>query len=409
MAREPPDRFALSCLLGETLHDLGAIPDALRSYAAALELAPDDAGRCQAWLGLAACKRVTDDLAGAQADLEQAETMATRLGLADALARVHFLAGNLCFPRGDIEGCLRHHGRSLDFARASGSAQHEAAALGGLGDADYVRGRMISAQGYYERCLSLCRAHGLGRIEAAHRQMLGLTRFFCSDVRGALADALATAEAARHIGQPRGEMVAHMIASEMLANLMMLDDAMAHLGEVERLVAQLGAARFEPLRLNCLAKTLRAMDRRAEALPLLRRSVEASRETSLAFSGPSALGALALTTDDPEERRRAIAEGEGLLRAGSVAHNHFRFYRDTIDAALRAEDWVEALRLADALAAFAAAEPLPWTTFYVERGRALAAWGRGEEARAELDRLAGQASAAGLLLALPALESARTA
>ena len=162
--------------------------------------------------------------------------------------------------------------------------------MGGLGDADYVRGRMISAQGHYERCLSLCRAHGLGRIEAAHRQMLGLTRFFCSDVRGALADALATAEAARHIGQPRGEMVAHMIASEMLANLMMLDDAMAHLGEVERLVAQLGAARFEPLRLNCLAKTLRAMDRRAEALPLLRRSVEASRETSLAFSGPSALG-----------------------------------------------------------------------------------------------------------------------
>ena len=108
------------------------------------------------------------------------------------------------------------------------------------------------------------RTHGLGRIEAAHRQMLGLTRFFCSDVRGALADALATAEAARHIGQPRGEMVAHMIASEMLANLMMLDDAMAHLGEVERLVAQLGAAQFEPLRLNCLAKTLRAMDRRAE-------------------------------------------------------------------------------------------------------------------------------------------------
>ena len=290
MAREPPDRFALSCLLGETLHDLGAIPDALRSYAAALELAPDDAGRCQAWLGLAACKRVTDDLAGAQADLEQAETTATRLGLADVLARAHFLAGNLCFPRGDIEGCLRHHGRSLDFARASGSAQHEAAALGGLGDADYVRGRMISAQGHYERCLALCRAHGLGRIEAAHRQMLGLTRFFCSDVRGALADALATAEAARHIGQPRGEMVAHMIASEMLANLMMLDDAMAHLGEVERLVAQLGAARFEPLRLNCLAKTLRAMDRRDEALPLLRRSVEASRETSLTFSGPSALG-----------------------------------------------------------------------------------------------------------------------
>jgi class 3 adenylate cyclase/tetratricopeptide (TPR) repeat protein len=409
VAREPRDRFALLCLHGQTLHDLGAIPDALQSFAEALDVAPDDAGRCEAWLGIAGCKRMTDDLAGAEADLQLAQAAATRLGLADVLARSHFLAGNLCFPRGDIEGCLRHHGESLAFARACDSAQHEAAALGGLGDADYVRGRMLSAQAHYERCLSLCRTHGLGRIAAAHRQMLGLTRFFANDVRGALADALATAEAARHIGQPRGEMVAHMIAAEMRANLTMLDEAMMHLGEVERLIGQLGAARFEPLRLNCLAKTLRAMGRRGEALPLLRRSVEASRQTSLAFSGPSALGALALTTDDPNERQGAIEEGESLLRVGSLAHNHFRFYRDTIDASLRAEEWGEAVRLVEALAAFAAAEPLPWTDFYVARGRALAAWGRGErgaQARAELGQLAEQARAAGLLLALPEMEYA---
>ena len=304
VARSPMDLLALSCLHGETLHDLGAIPEAMQSFARALELTADDAGRCQAWLGLAACKRMTDDLAGAEADLELARATATRLGLPDVLARAHYLAGNLCFPRGDIDGCLLHHRQSLAFAQACGSAQHEAAALGGLGDADYVRGRMVSAQRHFERCLELCRVHGLGRIAAAHRQMLGLTRFFCNDVRGALADALATAELARHIGQPRAEMVAHMIAAEMCANLMLLEDAMAHLEEVERLVAGLGAARFEPLRLNCLAKTLRAMGRRAEALPLLRRSVEASRETSLTFSGPSALGALALTTDDPASAAR---------------------------------------------------------------------------------------------------------
>ena len=120
------------------------------------------------------------------------------------------------------------------------------------------------------------------------------------------------------------------------------------------------------------------------------------------------MGALALTTDDPEERREALAEGESLLRAGSVAHNHFRFYRDTIDATLRAGDWDEAERLADALEAFAAPEPLPWTDFYVARGRALGGLGprRAERCdRAELERLAGEAQrAAGLLLALPALE-----
>ncbi|MEZ5903573.1 MAG: adenylate/guanylate cyclase domain-containing protein [Geminicoccaceae bacterium] len=409
VAREAQDRYALSCQLGTTCLDLGATQDAAAAFATALELAADDAGRCEAWLGQAACRRMAEDGAGAEAALALAEQAATRLGLRDVLARAHFIHGNLCFPRGDIEGCLRHHGESLSHARACASAQHEAAALGGLGDADYVRGRMISAQGHFERCLELCRAHGLGRIEAAHRQMLGLTRFFCNDVAGALADARASAEAARHIGQPRGEMVANMIAAEMCANLMRLDDAMAHLHEVERLIGLLGAARFEPLRLNCLAKTLRAMGRAAEALPLLRRSVEASRATSLTFTGPSSLGALALTTDDPDERHRAIAEGESLLQAGSVAHNHFRFYRDTIEATLEAGEWAEAQRLAEALAAFAAAEPLPWTTFYAARGQALAAWGQGEHdtaLQARLADLARTARTAGLLLALPALEAA---
>lgn len=409
VAREVPDRYALSCQLGTTSLDLGATQDASAAFATALELSADDAARCEAWLGLAACRRMAEDGAGAETALASAEQAGTRLGLRDVLARVHFIHGNLCFPRGDIEGCLRHHAESLRHARACGSAQHEAAALGGLGDADYVRGRMISAQGHFEQCLALCRAHGLGRIETAHRQMLGLTRFFCNDVRGGLADARASAEAARHIGQPRGLMVANMIAAEMCANLMQLDDAMAHLREVEQLIGRIGAARFEPLRLNCLAKTLRAMGRVAEALPLLRRSVEASRATSLTFTGPSSLGALALTTDDPVERRRAIAEGESLLQAGSVAHNHFRFYRDTIDATLKAGQWDEAERLSDALTAFAAAEPLPWTMFHAARGRALAAFGRGERnagLRATLNDLTETGRTAGLLLAVPALEAA---
>ncbi|MFO1047531.1 MAG: adenylate/guanylate cyclase domain-containing protein [Geminicoccaceae bacterium] len=412
LAREAGDVVALACLLGQTLLDLGSVGDAAECYGRALAQALDDAARCEAWLGLAACKRMAEDLPGAQAEIELAEATALRCGSDELLARSHFLAGNLCFPRGDIEGCLAHHRQSLGYARACGSAQHEAAALGGLGDADYVRGRMLSARASYERCLELCGAQGLGRIAAAHRQMLGLTRFFGGDVRAALADALAAMAAARQIGQPRGEMVAHMIAAEMHANLMQLDAAMEHLAAVEQLIAQIGAARFEPLRLNCLAKTLRARNRWAEAVPLLRRSVEASRATSLAFSGPSALGALALTTDDAEERRGAVAEGERLLVAGSLAHNHFRFYRDTIDAALRVAEWDEADRLADALAAFAAPEPLPWTSFYAARGRALARWGRGDRSpalRSHLAGLAGEGAGMGLLLAVASIERALTA
>jgi tetratricopeptide (TPR) repeat protein len=204
-------------------------------------------------------------------------------------------------------------------------------------------------------------------------------------------------------------MVAHMIAAEMHANLDELAAAKAQIAEVEVLAERLGSKRFESLHLNCHAKALRAEGRRAEALKLLERSLAISRETSLGFSGPSVLGALALTTDDAQVRRDAIAEGERLLQAGSVAHNHFRFYRDAIDACLRAEEWDEAERLAAALEDFTRPEPLSWTDFYIARGRALAAWGRGPKdaaARARLEHLAGEARRTGLHLALPAMEAA---
>ncbi len=406
LATDRGDRFALTCYLGQLLHDLGAMAEARGAYEAALAAAGGDAERCEVWLGLAAIKRVTDDLDGAVADLDRADAVGM---LSDGdRARAYLLRGNLCFPKGDIEGCLENHGKALGMARRVGAAELEAAALGGLGDADYVRGRMISAHRRFGACVAICDEHGFGRIGVANAAMVGITRFFaCNDVRGALADTLAAAEAARRVGHQRGEMVAHMVAAEMHANLGELAEAKAQIGEVEALAGRLGARRFEPLYLNCHAKVLRAEGRSAEALKLLERSLAISRETALGFSGPSVLGALALTTDDPQVRREALAEGESLLRDGSVAHNHFRFYRDAIDASLRVGEWSEAERLASALEDFTRPEPLPWTDFYIARGRALAAWGRGQmddTTKSMLIHLMDEARHAGLRLALPALE-----
>ena len=196
LATERADRFALTCFEGEMLHDLGAMPDARRAFEAALEAAADDRERCLAWIGLAAVKRMTDDLPGASADLEQAGAAAEREHLIAELARIHFLRGNLCFPRGDIEGCVREHGTGLDLAIRAGASELEAMALGGLGDAEYVRGRMISAHDRFRRCVELCARHGFGRIEVAHRPMMAFTRWFTGETRGALADADAAIEAA---------------------------------------------------------------------------------------------------------------------------------------------------------------------------------------------------------------------
>jgi tetratricopeptide (TPR) repeat protein len=189
LAQDPADRFALTYLHGDLLHDLGVMPEAGRAYERALTVAVSDLERCRAWIGLAAVKRMTDDLEGAFADLERAEEAATAQGgLLAERARIHLLRGNLCFPRGDITGCLREHGRSLELARQAGSAELEAAALGGLGDAEYLRGRMLSAHDCFRRCVELCQRHGFGRIEVANRPMAAFTRWAAGETQAALAD-----------------------------------------------------------------------------------------------------------------------------------------------------------------------------------------------------------------------------
>jgi hypothetical protein len=52
-------------------------------------------------------------------------------------------------------GCLRGHAIALEIARHAGAAELEAMALGGLGDAEYVRGRMISAYDRFRECVDL--------------------------------------------------------------------------------------------------------------------------------------------------------------------------------------------------------------------------------------------------------------
>ncbi|HEX3208733.1 MAG TPA: adenylate/guanylate cyclase domain-containing protein, partial [Geminicoccaceae bacterium] len=81
------DRAALTCLQGELWHDLGSMAAARAAYEAALAAAADDeSAACRALIGLAAVKRVTEDLDGAFADLARAEDIAGRRGLIEELA-----------------------------------------------------------------------------------------------------------------------------------------------------------------------------------------------------------------------------------------------------------------------------------------------------------------------------------
>lgn len=386
------------------------MPEAGRAYQAALDVAADDRERCTAWIGLAAVKRVTDDLAGAMADLEQANAVAVPHHLLPEQARIHFLRGNLCFPRGDLEGCLREHGIGLELAKCAGATELEAMALGGLGDAEYVRGRMISAYDRFRQCVELCERHGFGRIEVANRPMMAFTQWFAGDTRGAVGVAdIAIARAAR-VGHRRAEMIGHHAAFFCRHALMDFEAASRHAQSALTLAQQLGARRFETEALAFLAELHRLAGRRAEAIANAEEAVRISRETSPAFLGPFALGVLALATDDPTARQAALQEAEALLDAGAVSHNHLLFPRDAIEAYFEARDWKRMERCAAELEQYTGSEPLPFADFYIARGRALAAFGRGQsdarELTAELERIRTQGEQVGIRVALPVIETA---
>ncbi len=98
-----------------------------------------------------------------------------------------------------------------------------------------------------------------------------------------------------------------------------------------------------------------------------------------------------------------------MLGAGSVSHNQFFFYPDAMEVSLDAGDWDGAERYAAALEDFARPGPLPWCDFFISRGRALAAFGRGNRDDAlkhELQRLNELAEDVGLKKAVAAIEAA---
>jgi len=140
-------------------------------------------------------------------------------------------------------------------------------------------------------------------------------------------------------------------------------------------------------------------------------AVTQARNIGMTFLGPSVLAQKAALSDDRQESRALLKEGEELLDSGCVAHNQFWFPFTAIDQALAAEDWDEAARFAKRLETFTQAQPLAWSDFAIDRANAMTRWGRGERndvLKAEIDRLRDLALKTGLKPAATALGQLRT-
>ena len=130
----------------------------------------------------------------------------------------------------------------------------------------------------------------------------------------------------------------------------------------------------------------------------------------MGFNGPYALAVLARASDNSSLRATALAEGETVLRKGSVGHNRVWYYRAAAEAHIDVQNWPEADRCADQILAVTSAEPLPLVEFIAARIKALSAVGRGErglELCYEIDRLIAQGGTTGYESWLLSLKEAR--
>lgn len=409
VARDEATRCDLMCVQGDALRNTGAAEDSIAAFEAALAAAVDDAHRCRAWIGMAEGLRVADLPKSALDVLAKAEAAAVRQGLVAARARIHYLRGNAYFPLGNIDGCLEQHEMALKFARDAGSTESVALALGGLGDAYYLRGHMRTARDRFQACVDVCREHGFGRIEVANRYMVGWSRIYLMEFEEAIADGLESAAMAAEVKHHRAEHLGLMLAGRVEIELDRLSEAEAHLGRGLEVAQAMGMRNFEAESLALLAMVREIEGRNAEARDFAQRGLAIVREVGMTFIGPTVLAIWGQASGDPGTARAALAEAEELLQSGCVAHNHFWVAQTAIDYALSVGDWDGAEHHAARLEAYTREQPLPWSDFMIGRGRALAARGRGSrtpELGAELRHLTDVAGRKGLRVAAKALEQA---
>jgi tetratricopeptide (TPR) repeat protein len=360
-------------------------------------------------MALVASLRMADRYDEALEELMHAEALATEHQRLLALARIHYLRGNIYFPLGQVDRCLAEHTAALQFAQRSASTEDEARALGGIGDAHYMGGRMLKAHEHFDRCITLCRTHSLEAIEIAYLPMRATTHMYCLRFGLALDDCRSVCDFVARAGQLRGEIISRNISSQILLDQHEFALAEEHARRALELVGKIGARRFVPLFNDVLARVRLHAGDRAGAIQLLQESWAAARETSTTFTGPWVLGALALASIDPGGRREALCEGQALLNRGCVAHNYFWFYRDAIEVSLVEAEWEAADAYARALKDYFSTEPMPWADFTIARGQALAELGRRgrcDSVVMQLGRLRDEATRLGMRTELAQLEAA---
>jgi class 3 adenylate cyclase/tetratricopeptide (TPR) repeat protein len=383
------EAFALGCLEGELLRILGDIRESIKAYRRASRVAGGEIGRCNALIGVAQGLAASGEHSEALEILQDAIAIASEHSLAFEQARIFRIMGKVYFYRGEIEACLAANKRSLDFARAAASVEVEVHALSGLANAEYNRGRFISAQHYFDQCLELAQEHGLGRAIAANLSMRSYVSCWQNDIESAIAGYREAVQLAVQINDPRAQMMALMIGGSFWSLVGDVDEGEKWLTSSMKIIRRIDARLFEGVCVYLLGRFALLRGDRHEARNLTQQgiSILQESESGMTFGGPIALGILALAAADEAQCHATLAQAEAILEGGSVGHNYLNFYEDAMEACLQFGAWDEVDRYALALADYTSPEPLPRSNYFIARGRALADFGRGKRDATTLQTL----------------------
>lgn len=379
----------------------GETAQALTAFEAMRDSAEAPVDQANALIGMANCLNTLDRFEPALAALGEAEAVANDHNLIAQLSRVFYLKGNFLFPKGQAEACEQAQQKALYFAGKAGDHELEARALGGLGDAAYAEGRMVTAHRYFRRCLDLCERHDLKAVAAANLFMLGTTGIYLNNTGQALIDVEQSIRTAELVGHKRAEIVSRLTAGWILLDALRLSEAQTHIDAALALAREIGAQRFVPFLQESEARRLHLSGETARARAVIGEAIaEVDALAAQAFIGPWLLGTAALLSESFAEAEPFLNRGEAVIEAGCIGHNMYRFHVAAMDTALKHGRGELALAHADKLARFSRDEPCPWSDFHIARARCLAGDGGEREA------LMAQAREAMLLAVLPGLEAA---
>lgn len=386
--------FDLCLCQANCLRELGQTQASLEIFISAEQLATTPAQQYQALIGQGFALRLKDRHEEILALTNKAESLVAAMDDSAAQATLYCLRGGAFFFLGFLNDCLKAHQRAEALAVSHDQPLILARAMSGIGDAWYGMGRMRDAERKFRQCIVLCQQHDLITDAAINQLMAAVIRSYSNHLEEAENDMLEALAWVKNVKSRRTEAMCLVELAYLSMQKGQPATARAYAERGLLIARELGSRRIECDSLQHIGLVDENEDLLEQAYAI------ASANTFGRFYNSSwILATLAWVTDDAEKCAWALRQGETLLSAQSLSHNHLMFYRYAIEASLKNADFARAEYFAAGLQHYTRAEPLPWSEFFIHRANVLIRADQGEASAAlaaDLNRLVEEANQAGL-------------